>query len=129
MIAKQTALGNALTFENNHKVDNFGAFKSAIVNAKLKDVRKIWDSLSVRFGLSVSEGDEVFAKEHGGVGWLALEKCLGMTDDEWWLLVTSPSWTENYYEVEDENTKKEWLVEMKETHLGERIMKVVRKDE
>ena len=43
--------------------------------------------------------------------------------------MTSPSWTENYYEVEDENTKKEWLVEMKETHLGERIMKVVRKDE
>ena len=100
MIAKQTALDNALTLENNHKVDNFGAFKSAIVNAKLKDVRKIWDSLSVRFGLSVSEGDEVFAKEHSEDGWLALERCLGVTDDEWWF----------YYEVEDENTKKGgWL--------------------
>ena len=85
--------------------------------------------MSVRIGLSVSERDEVFAKEHGKDGWLALEKCLGMTDNEWWFLVTSPSWTENYYEVEDENTKKEWLVEMKETHLGERIRKVVRKDE
>ena len=73
--------------------------------------------MSVRIGLS--EGDEVFAKEHSEDGWLALERCLGVTDDEWWF----------YYEVEDENTKKEWLVEMKETHLGERIMKVVRKDE
>ena len=115
--------------ENYHKVDEFGAFKSAMVNARLEDVRKIWDSLSVRFGLTVSEKDEVCAKEHGGDRWLALEKCLGMTDDEWRFLVASSSWIEHYYEVEDENTKKEWLVEMKETHLGERIRKVFRKDE
>ena len=54
--------------------------------------------MSVRIGLS--EGDEVFAKEHSEDGWLALERCLGVTDDEWWF----------YYEVEDENTKKGgWL--------------------
>ena len=36
-----TALGNALTLESNHKVGNFGAFKSAMVNVKLENVRKI----------------------------------------------------------------------------------------
>ena len=41
LIAKQTAPGNTLTLENNYKVDNFGAFKSAMVNAKLQNVRKI----------------------------------------------------------------------------------------
>ena len=123
------ALGKAMS-QRHHQVANFDVFKCDMVHAKMEDVRKIWDGLSelpeldAHFSLSLGEGDELFYKKHGEEGWMALEKCLTMTDEEWCFLSASPSDTEDYYEQEDEQTQKEWLVGMKE-RLGERIRKVL----
>ena len=127
------ALGKAMS-QGRHQVVSFGVFKSQMFHAKMEDVKKIWDGLSdlpeldAYFWLKISEGEEVFKKKHGDDGWLALEKCLTLTDDEWWFLVASPADTDFYYEDDDELTQKEWLVGMKET-LGERIREVAREDE
>ena len=122
------ALGKAMS-QRHHQVASFDVFKCDMVHAKMEDVRKIWDGLSdlpeldAHFSLSLGEGEEFFYKKHGEDGWMAFEKCLTMTDEEWWFLYASPSDTEDYYEQEDEQTQKEWLVGMKES-LGERIRKV-----
>ena len=75
-----TALGKAL-FQLHNKVAGFRCFKSQMGDAKMEDVKVIWDCLSEEWTLSLGEGDEIFYKDRGGDGWLALEKCLSMTDD------------------------------------------------
>ena len=52
--------------------------------------------------MNLGEGGKEFRKERGEDGWLALEKCLSLTDDKWWFLVASSS--------DDEvETQQQWL--------------------
>ena len=54
-----TARGKALSQLHN-KVASFRCFKSQMGDAKMEDVKVIWDCLSEEWTLSLGEGDEIF---------------------------------------------------------------------
>jgi len=112
-----TVLGKALSQLHN-KVARFDCFKSQMGDAKMEDVKVIWDCLSEEWSLSLGEGDEIFYKDRGGDGWLALEKCLSMTDDEWWFLIAPSS------EEEDWEPQEQWLVKMRED-VGDQVKRTI----
>ena len=112
-----SALGKALSQLHNG-VARFDCFKSQMDNAKMEDVKVIWDCLSEEWNLSLGEGDEIFYKNKGEDGWLALEKCLSMTDEEWWFLSETTSDEENW------EPQEQWLVEMRGA-LGRRIRRSI----
>lgn len=112
------ALGKALS-QLHHKVARFDCFKSDMGDAKMEDVKVIWDCLSEDWNLSLGEGDEQFYKDTGEDGWLALEKCLSMTDYEWWFLAECTSAVDHW------PPQEQWLVDMKEA-VGERARRGIK---
>ena len=92
-----------------------------MAHAKMEDVKVIWYCLSDGWYLSLGEGDESFCKDRGEDGWLALEKCLSMTDDEFWFLIASD------VEEEDEPFEQS-LYDMREA-LEERVRKAIGRNE
>ena len=65
----------------------------------------------------------MFYKNRGEDGWLALEKCLSMTDMQWWFLTETTSDEENEGDWEPE-CLEQWLVDMKGA-LGKRIRRSI----
>ena len=117
-----TVLGKALSQLHNG-VTSFDCFKSDMSDAKMEDVKVIWDCLSEYWNLSLSEGDESFCKNRGEDSWLALEKCLSMTDMQWWFLTETTSDEEDEGDWEPE-CLEQWLVDMKGA-LGKRIRRSI----
>ena len=71
--------------QGQHEVASFDTWKSDMMgNAKMEDVRVIWECLSEQFSLNLVEGEEGFRKERGEDGWLALENCLSLTRGGSW---------------------------------------------
>ena len=67
----------------------------------------------------VDEGGVQFFKDTGEDGWLALEKCLSMTDYEWWFLAECTSAVDHW------PPQEQWLVDMKEA-VGERARRGIK---
>ena len=112
-----TVLGKALSQLHNG-VASFDCFKSDMSDAKMEDVKVIWECLSEEWHMELGGGEELFYKNRGEDGWLALEKCLSMTDEEWWFLSSTTS------DEEDWEPQEQWLVDMRGT-LGNRIRRSI----
>ena len=120
------ALGKALS-QLHEKVARFDSYKSQMGDAKMEDVKVIWDCLSQDWTVSLGEGDDVFYKDTGEDRWLTLEKCLSMTDDEWWFLTESDSEVHYWSNVDLREPQEQWLVDMKEA-VRERARRGIKAD-
>ena len=112
-----TVLGKALSQLHNG-VARFHCYKSQMGDVKMEDVKVIWECLSEEWHMELGGGEELFYKNRGEDGWLALEKCLSMTDEEWWFLSSTTS------DEEDWEPQEQWLVDMRGT-LGNRIRRSI----